>query len=425
MIVHRLLARAALLLPLGAALFSGCGTSDEQLPELAALSHGCLVNSDCAAPLVCAFQRCHAECVTTRDCDGTLRCVGAREISRVCQLDEEATCQTTADCAPSFVCSSDGACRDRCASDAECIGEQVCTAGVCAEPAELDSAGKLPQALPQANCRLNSDCAEGEQCVGGACVAQCREARDCPAGQQCEDGACLPAGPDCIGESCACQCREDVDCAVGFTCDDCACQPGPAPQCESSLDCSDGGRCLRGECGCACREDRDCADGFTCDGCACQPEVPGPRSVHDATVRDALDMGLMAGVTEVETQLKLTGWEVKTTDGLESLRAVGSLLLQDVNLTPVDGGVDPLRGLSGLRLVRGDLRINGAGITQLSFDPSLRVEGNVLIQLTSVPCDLVTAFEEQLRAHGFDGEFQNTYNGGCYAPCASGACTAT
>ncbi|RYZ02775.1 MAG: hypothetical protein EOO73_30390 [Myxococcales bacterium] len=424
MTLHRLLARAALLLPLASALFSGCGQSDGERPPLAALSHGCLVNSDCAAPLVCAFERCHAECVTTRDCDGTLRCVGASEPARVCQLEEEGKCKTSADCATGFVCSSDGACREPCASDRECVGEQVCTAGVCAEPAELDESGRLPQALPHATCRLNSDCPSGEQCVGGACVAQCRETRDCPTGQRCEDGACLAAGPDCTGEECACACREDVDCASGLTCDGCRCQAGPAPECTSSLDCPDGERCARGACACACQQDLDCPDGSTCDGCACQVEAPGPRVIHDATLRDASDIQLMHDVVEVQTQLRLSSSEMKNTSGLESLRTVGSLSLEDANLTPVQGGPDPLAGLSGLRLVRGDLRINNVGLRQLSFDPRLRVEGDVLLQLTAVPCTAVTAFEEQLRAHGFDGTFQNTYNDGCYTSCVAGVCSA-
>ena len=107
--------RNVALFLLATAAFAGCSSEEKKPTSLAEQSGGCLVNSDCAAPLVCAFQRCHVECVTTRDCDGTLRCVGAHEESRVCQLEQEATCKTSADCVKGFVCGSDGACRDCCA----------------------------------------------------------------------------------------------------------------------------------------------------------------------------------------------------------------------------------------------------------------------------------------------------------------------
>src|SRR5882724_2908053 len=106
-------------------------------------SDGCFVNSDCSSPLVCAFQRCHAECITTRDCHGTERCVGAQEAFHVCQLEAEAHCNTSPDCVAGFECGPDGACRDQCASAADCLSGQVCVAGVCAETSELDANAAL------------------------------------------------------------------------------------------------------------------------------------------------------------------------------------------------------------------------------------------------------------------------------------------
>lgn len=415
------LAGASLLLALGATLFSACGQTESAVQKLAELSHGCLVNSDCAAPLVCAFQRCHAECVTTRDCDGTLRCVGAKEAARVCQLEDESKCQTSADCAPTFVCGSDGSCRDRCTTDAECIGEQVCTAGVCAEPSELDESGKLPQTLAHVSCRLNSDCAEGQQCVGGACVDQCRDDRDCAVGDRCVEGACRDGGEVCTGERCACACREDVDCEGGEVCDGCACQPGPEPECESALDCGDGKRCVRGSCACACREARDCADGLTCDGCACRTSEPSERVIHDATLRSARDVALMAHVTEVETELRISGLGSTSTAGLEKLHTVGQLTLEDASSLAWLAREDA--GLSGLRLIKGDLRLLGLNsLAELGLSPDLRVEGNVILWGTQLSCPQIGVFEDTLRANGFDGTFESQYNGECMGQCVAGVC---
>lgn len=46
-----------------------------------------------------------------------------------------------------------------------------------------------PTASSEAECRLNSDCAVGLQCLLGACVPLCREDRDCAKGQECGPGA--------------------------------------------------------------------------------------------------------------------------------------------------------------------------------------------------------------------------------------------
>ncbi len=139
---HRRLIAGLVLL----ASFAGCSSEPAPETRLAELSRSCLVNSDCAEPLVCAFQRCHVECITTRDCDGNLRCVGAHERAQVCQLELEASCKTSADCAPGFVCSGDGACRDVCVSDRQCVGEQLCIQGVCA-----DRAGRIRQVAATAS----------------------------------------------------------------------------------------------------------------------------------------------------------------------------------------------------------------------------------------------------------------------------------
>src|SRR4051794_35201346 len=46
-------------------VIAACSSGDQNVSELA---QGCVVNTDCQAPLVCAFRRCHTACEATRDC---------------------------------------------------------------------------------------------------------------------------------------------------------------------------------------------------------------------------------------------------------------------------------------------------------------------------------------------------------------------
>jgi hypothetical protein len=331
-------------------------------------------------------------------------------------LEVEATCARSVDCAEGLVCGGDGACRDACASDAECIGTQLCTQGVCAEPAELDESGKLPQTLPLATCRLNSDCATGSLCVHGACLPECVTDRDCGAAQQCAAGACVDV------EVTVCACRQDVDCAEGETCDGCACQPGPAKECEKSADCATGQPCIDGACGCRCVEDRDCPASFSCDGCSCQAPA-AVTVIRDATVSDGADLGLMRGIIEVETTLLVQGADVVTTLGLEELQTVGQLDIRSTNFSNDVAAPNPLAGLSGLTLVRGDLNLFATGgMRILELNPALEVGGNVTINSTLLSCSTIDAFEQTLRAHGFNGTVTGSSNGGCSGECVAGVC---
>lgn len=415
------------------ALGATAACSSDKKTEIALTEVGgeCLVNSDCSAPLICTFQRCHVECVTTRDCDGTLRCVGAHEASRVCQLEVEASCKTLADCVSGFVCSSDGSCRDHCESDDECIGDQVCTQGACAEPRELDESGSLPVEL----CRLNSDCHNGQRCSAGACVAECVADRDCAMGQVCDAGACRVvidsecqtdeecdrAGASCVEGKCHCQCLADIDCASGETCDGCACQPAPPPECQTSSDCQGGQQCLAGSCACSCLTDRDCERGFTCSDCSCVPP-PAPTTIHDATIKDSNDLALMRGITEVKTKLLLTSSTLTNTSGLESLTRVGSLELQGLwGLDPELS--NPFSGLANLTLIDGDFEIDNVPIKQLVLNPNLKITGKVSIHSTQMTCATLYTLQQLFAAHGPITLFDAPNNGDCsQGACSLGQC---
>jgi hypothetical protein len=176
-------------------LFASC-SSDEPLKRLA---EGCVINSDCTAPLVCAFQRCHNECTGTRDCPAGQRCVASDRPFKVCELNDEKNCTRNIDCPPAMVCGVDGQCRDQCSTDGDCVSGQVCTSGTCADEKELVDGG-LPVLRRDAGvagttpCVYSSDCPEPLVCKNGTCLVECREDRDCPYFAPCMGGRCRISG---------------------------------------------------------------------------------------------------------------------------------------------------------------------------------------------------------------------------------------
>ena len=96
-----------------------CGGSEDEKLELAELSEGCSLNSECNDPLVCTFERCHQACEADRDCPLPQRCVLGTD-GRICQLPDETECSRDSDCGGDQVCGIDGECRDECSGDDDC-----------------------------------------------------------------------------------------------------------------------------------------------------------------------------------------------------------------------------------------------------------------------------------------------------------------
>ncbi len=317
------------LWPLVAVLFGALACEDDV--PLAELGDGCLINSDCSSPLVCAFQRCHEQCEDSRDCSPGLNCVVSDRPYRVCQLDDERTCSATPDCPGDQVCAIDNVCRDGCLGAVDCIPEQQCVSGTCAEPSELVE-GKLPSTAsgsPEGQpCVYHSDCVDPLLCVAGQCRYECKEDRDCAGGASCADGVCVPAGSggaggsggggqlppgygepcnlqsDCspfglicgLGGECVYQCNEDVDCPlVGTCCLQHSCVVGPA--CEGvggggGSGGQGGGGQGGGTVGNPCGANDHCDDGLWCNGpelCvvgSCAPAADTPCNSHSSCVID-------------------------------------------------------------------------------------------------------------------------------------------
>jgi len=162
----------------------------------------CSLNSDCKTPLVCGFERCRAQCNTSRDCGGKL-CVRSEtngQSANVCQLEDEVECTHNSQCPGSQLCGPDRHCRDVCITDKDCVTDLLCVSRVCAKPEELRN-GALPQRSPVdagASCTYATDCPNDLVCLYGRCDVECLGPKDCLVGWTCKaqnaggDGRCYP-----------------------------------------------------------------------------------------------------------------------------------------------------------------------------------------------------------------------------------------
>jgi hypothetical protein len=183
-------------------LCGGACTSDQ---KQAALAEGCLLNTDCASPLVCAFRKCHVACTSSRDCAPGQRCVTSDRPLHVCQLEDESGCKLTSDCPTGEICGFDQKCRDQCLTSSDCTKEQTCVSHTCADNTEVDDAGMLvtkPDAGPVMSsgqpCVYTTECTPPLVCRNRTCSAECRTSADCKAGD-CVNGACVASQADSIG----------------------------------------------------------------------------------------------------------------------------------------------------------------------------------------------------------------------------------
>ncbi|HSC89796.1 MAG TPA: hypothetical protein VLC09_21110 [Polyangiaceae bacterium] len=410
------------------ALSVGCtGTDPLGEIEALALEGNCLVNSDCREPLVCAFRRCHVQCTTSRDCEGNSICLQASEQERVCRLESEASCRGNADCPVGLVCAVDGSCRVECGSAADCLADQICAQGTCAEAAELDSAGLLDQVLTPL-CSADAECEDGQLCRFGACVDECRADEDCAVGLRCSAGACVSElreacgepddctddGARCESGECVCDCRADVDCASGSRCEACACVPTEGA-CESSADCDDGQLCVEGECSCECREDVDCGPGQACDGCGCVAQPLG-LTIDTASVTNSLDLALLDDVARITGTLTIQISGLPSCEAVSNLERVGSLVMKDSALLDMSC-------FSSLKRIDYELALDhNPSLVDFGFRPDLQIGKRVTISGSPLlsSCDYDDFFAH-LRVRGFRG---NMSIGGdlCMTQCQGPVC---
>ncbi len=306
---------ASLLLVVSVALGTACSSDKADAIKRSGLAEGCLINTDCKSPLVCAFRRCHVQCEDSRDCDPQQLCIDADKPFRVCQLGVERDCEYNSQCPGDQVCAVDAHCRDQCAADRDCGYQQLCAQGTCAEQWEVTD-GKLPVVAPKADggqpCVYNSDCPSPQVCNQGLCRIECLEDRDCTVGLSCIASRCtlpgtavvkpdgappgygapcsLPSDCDpglvCKTGSCLYECNASVDCAPGLCCF--------SHQCVTGSVCTtlDGGTDASFEGGAPCSKNADCDDGKWCNGpeqCQagkCAAALDTPCNSHSSCIQD-------------------------------------------------------------------------------------------------------------------------------------------
>lgn len=182
------LAALALLAGFGMVISAG-GCNGVGVIGGGALGGECMLDSDCNADLICAYQFCHIPCVETRDCDvaGGEECLMSHETDKdpynYCTIP--IACAGNAECGDSRVCAEDKKCRDACFQDGDCLGDQRCYQGGCRNVSNPPKDWNQPAGLG-APCRIPSDCAS-KNC-NGVCVG-CAEDFDCGGSRTCDPTA--------------------------------------------------------------------------------------------------------------------------------------------------------------------------------------------------------------------------------------------
>ena len=131
------------------------------------------------------------------------------------------------------------------------------------------------------SCLFDTNCAEGERCVEGACTRSltCENSLDCvdqPGGRsvcdpvllecvECVLGADCPENHDCIARECVeyTPCETSLDCPPMQVCNEATSR---CVQCVGDNDCQEGQRCVAATCREGCVSDKDCTPlGMLCD----------------------------------------------------------------------------------------------------------------------------------------------------------------
>ena len=259
-------ALVCLLVAAALAVISACGSDDPAAARTSRRGEACRVSADCADGLACApipggagglcvtgdfhvrptSKDCAVvECSGATDCcDGTdaqacgqLRdqCATQDPSSEICiQYHRQCPCDTGAvDCQL-------GACIFRCSTDKECTAAgsgRHCTGGKCVL------------------CALDTDCADGKQCVNGACQPRCENDGDCSGFDRCVEGRCIASGCQADRECVAATRNVDARCGTDGKC---------IVPCETDLECGNPTNytffsCIEKECTyVGCESDKDC-----------------------------------------------------------------------------------------------------------------------------------------------------------------------
>ncbi|MBW2704226.1 MAG: putative metal-binding motif-containing protein [Deltaproteobacteria bacterium] len=307
------------------------GQIDENCDHLS-----CATNVDCPAGQVCINGRCNGDwaCQADSDCPLGQFCDAATATCRVnCEdLDGDGAC-VPFDCDDSDPDISPGA-------------PELC------DEIDNDCDGQIDEDCGT-GCNADFDCAQGEVCVAGLCIAACDTDEDSDGflaaycgGADCDDNdpeinpaaaeVCDGLDNDCDGqvdEYCGAGCATDNDCAAGQFCINGLCMFG----CASDSECAAGEMCVDGMCVPTCVPDIEVCDGIDndCDGQideGCEGECANGDTMDCGSDTGECEAGLRTCVNGQWTEcVGAVGPEQETCDGLDN---------------DCDGQVDEVCGLS-------------------------------------------------------------------------------
>lgn len=190
-----------------------------------------------------------------------------------------------------------GACGPVCFDDAECASGEQCAGGACVARPECTASSQCASGFSCTEglcvCTADSACASNQTCREGRCVtsAACTQNTDCVGGRRCEvtQGLCLPActlpldcapGVDetlanalffCQAGDCLRRCVGDATCGEGLICRDGFCA---AAQCATFAECPSGQYCTSATNG-RCQEFTACTGSGACEAnFECRPFAP-------------------------------------------------------------------------------------------------------------------------------------------------------
>ena len=178
--------------------------------------------SECALDLGANCDSASA-CMSLGTCDET-RCQSCTDSST---CPEDNTC-IAGWCRYNRIACADDICQRLCDSDADCpgasrvalSGQALCIGGRC-------------QPRQGSACNEDSDCINiDESCSEGGCTP-CESDTECAEGTECIRGACVVLPAQCIDYRCRLYCDEDSECMSGERCSEGTCVP---ELCEAEVD---------------------------------------------------------------------------------------------------------------------------------------------------------------------------------------------
>lgn len=218
---------------------------------------GCVTNADCHAPQpVCD--------PATRSCVGCIVSTDCKDPSKpVCDAPNHqcVACNVDTDCGPGNVCNAMHQCTAGCSQqNPACLNGQICNVpkGQCVQcNDDAQCGGATPRCEPATNRCVaclpgaNDNCPLGQYCRPDfVCERGCKTGADCPSGM------CLP------DHSCG-SCTTDTQCAAGQVCNNGTC----IAACSATNPCGSGKQCCAAHCVDYQNDKNNCGGcGITCGG---------------------------------------------------------------------------------------------------------------------------------------------------------------